>query len=263
MNTVKLIASDLDGTLLTGGRWEIPQETLSLIKDITDRGIVFAVASGRQYENLYDLFGPIRDKIAYICYNGGLCVYQGRTIYENFLDRDLALEIIRDIESRDGSNAMVSVRGYELISRKDPAFYTYMTENVKAKVSVKDDLFHIDEDIFKAALYNSRGELDTPYWERKLGNRCKVLTSGNVWLDFIPERSDKKDALGALCDALRITCGEVVAFGDSDNDIGMLSSVGYGISMSTARDDIKHLAKRSVVSVDEVLIEILSGTFGR
>ena len=66
---IKLIASDLDGTLLQNGSTEVPREIFELIIKLKEKGIIFAAASGRQYYSLRNLFGPVRDDIAYICEN--------------------------------------------------------------------------------------------------------------------------------------------------------------------------------------------------
>lgn len=53
---IKMVSSDLDGTLLTGGSQTIPEEIFSLIKELKDMGILFVAASGRQYANMRNLF---------------------------------------------------------------------------------------------------------------------------------------------------------------------------------------------------------------
>ena len=63
---IKLIASDLDGTLLQNGAQELTPRALDLIHRLTEKGIHFAAASGRQYANERRLFAPIRDEISYI-----------------------------------------------------------------------------------------------------------------------------------------------------------------------------------------------------
>ena len=71
MPDIKLIASDLDGTLLLDGAQDLSEDTCGLIREVcAKRGIIFFAASGRQYYSLKRLFAPIRDEIGYICENG-------------------------------------------------------------------------------------------------------------------------------------------------------------------------------------------------
>mgnify|MGYP000388097175 CR=1 FL=1 len=63
---VKLIASDLDGTLLQNGARDVNPIVFDQIRTLKEHGILFAAASGRQYLNLRRLFTPVQDDIAYI-----------------------------------------------------------------------------------------------------------------------------------------------------------------------------------------------------
>lgn len=63
---IKMVASDLDGTLLVNGSQSIPEEIFPLIKKLKDMGILFVAASGRQYANMRNLFAPVKDDMAFI-----------------------------------------------------------------------------------------------------------------------------------------------------------------------------------------------------
>ena len=77
---IKLIASDVDGTLMQEGERVIPPSLFPLIRSMKEKGIHFAVCSGRQYANLRRLFAPVADDIGYICENGSLVVWQNEVI---------------------------------------------------------------------------------------------------------------------------------------------------------------------------------------
>ena len=64
---VKLIACDIDGTLLSTSQQEISPLVFDQLGRLLEKGIVFAAASGRQYLSLRRLFAPFEDKIYYIC----------------------------------------------------------------------------------------------------------------------------------------------------------------------------------------------------
>ena len=74
---IKLIACDLDGTLLHPGEREPRSEAFKLIDELHRRGIVFMPASGRQYASLRYLFAPVADELAYVCENGALVMSEG------------------------------------------------------------------------------------------------------------------------------------------------------------------------------------------
>lgn len=253
----KLIASDLDGTLLLEGTRILSDRALSLITEYIDRGGVFIAASGRQYENIRDIFSPICDRIGYICYSGGLCLYQGETIYERCIGSELAADMIPAIENTDDCEVMLSVRGAELISPKEPEMYRYLTEDVGAYTTVTDRLSTIRDGIYKISLFNKSGKIDRDYWKAKYGHRCEALDSGSVWMDFLPTGVNKGTALKALLDRLQISPADCIAFGDNENDKGMLQLVGCPVVMNHADASLRSIAQLTTNTVENVLERIL------
>ena len=84
---IKLIACDLDGTLLHPGEREPRSEAFELIDELHRRGIVFMPASGRQCASLRYLFAPVADELAYVCENGALVMSEGRAVVN--IDEDV------------------------------------------------------------------------------------------------------------------------------------------------------------------------------
>ena len=64
---VRLIASDLDGTLLQNGQYDVSDKAIDLIKKLRDYDVLFAPASGRQLSSLKKLFAKVADDLIYIC----------------------------------------------------------------------------------------------------------------------------------------------------------------------------------------------------
>lgn len=257
MTLPKLIASDLDGTLLLEGTRVLNDRALALITEYIDRGGIFVAASGRQYENIRDIFSPIRDRISYICYSGGLCLHQGEAVYERFIDPALASDMIPDIENHSDCEAMLSMRGAELISPKEPEMYRYLTEDVGAYATVSDRLRSTREGIYKISLFNKNGAIDREYWKAKYGDRCEALDSGSVWMDFLPSGVDKGAALRVLLELLGIDPADCVAFGDNENDKGMLQLVGCPVVMRHAEESLRSIARLTTDTVETVLEELL------
>ena len=63
---IKLIASDIDGTLVKDGTLAIDREYMKVIGRLIDKGIVFVACSGRQYRSERKLFAPVADRLLYI-----------------------------------------------------------------------------------------------------------------------------------------------------------------------------------------------------
>ena len=86
---IKLVASDLDGTLLLNGAQSVEDSMFETIGKLLDRGILFAPASGRQMTSLKRLFAPVAEELVYISENGALVSYKGKTIAKTPMKREL------------------------------------------------------------------------------------------------------------------------------------------------------------------------------
>ena len=109
---IKMVSSDLDGTLLTGGSQTIPEEIFSLIKELKDMGILFVAASGRQYANMRNLFLPVRDDMAFISENGGLAIQNEKLLYCDSFDTDLVMAIIEAIHEGRLNERLTEILNY-------------------------------------------------------------------------------------------------------------------------------------------------------
>ena len=110
MTKIKLIASDLDGTLLPYGTTELGPEVCGLIKQLNEQGIRFAPASGRQLDNLRLLFEPVKDEITYVCQNGAGAVADGKRLC--FFPMEEALEMTGKVLSdREAAEKVNAIRG--------------------------------------------------------------------------------------------------------------------------------------------------------
>ena len=108
---IKMICSDIDGTLLQYGRKKLEGEIFDQIRALHDRGILFCPASGRQYTSLRLLFEPVADCCVFLCENGGVLFKDGQCIAENPMPRALAEEIAHDLWERSDGQGEVMLSG--------------------------------------------------------------------------------------------------------------------------------------------------------
>ena len=85
---IRLIASDIDGTLVPEGTGAINPEYFEVIKKLKDRGIRFAAVSGRNYNSVAKLFAPVLDDIYLILENGGWILEGSRTLFTRTFQRE-------------------------------------------------------------------------------------------------------------------------------------------------------------------------------
>ena len=109
--SIRLICSDIDGTLLQYGRKELEGEIFEQIRELHRRGILFCPASGRQYTSLRKLFAPVADCCVFLCENGGVIYKDEQCIAKNPMPRALAEEIANDLWIRsDGQGRSDALR---------------------------------------------------------------------------------------------------------------------------------------------------------
>ncbi len=256
---IKLIASDLDGTLLKNGAQKLNATVCEKIHQLTKMGIVFVAASGRQYANLQRLFAPVKDEIGYICENGCMSFYKGQQIHKEKMDDAVAQSLLRDIWAKESAEILLSGENTSYLQPKKESYYIHLKDVVKNNVTLVDDIFHKREDYFKISVYEEAGVGETAsYWHTRYDNLVTVVTSGNEWLDFMPKGVNKGLAIRQMQSYLGIRPEECIAFGDNYNDIEMLQSVKYNYVMDTAPEEVKAMTRYITSDVEAVLDEIIA-----
>lgn len=259
---IKLIASDLDGTLLHNGAQELSPYTLDLIHRITQKGIHFIAASGRQYDNERRLFREIRDEISYIAENGSLCIHQGKVISRGIIPDDLAYRIMHEIKKEAGYEIVASREDTCLIEDNDPEFVNHIVNVMHNTTKIVDDITKVEGPFLKLAIANMKSRDFTPFLrhlQEMFSPSVKVVTSGNIWIDFIVPGYNKGTALQTMMDLFGVKPEECMAFGDQYNDVEMLELAGQGYAMSNAAPGIAGHARYVTDSVEEVLEDVLAG----
>lgn len=260
---IKLVASDLDGTLLLGGAQSLGADTCGLIHRLREeKGILFLAASGRQYGNLRNLFAPVAEEIAYICENGCLSFYRDELIHRCRMDRETGRAIMRGIEETEGAEILLSGVHTSYMRPKEMGFYYHMRDVVKNHVTLVEDIYATEEPYFKISVYEKDGVgPHTDFWTEKFRDLANVVVSGNCWVDMMPRGVDKGYGLERLLGRLGIAPDECVAFGDNFNDREMLAYVGMPVAVDTAVPEIYRMCSRHTDTVEHGLQNILEGKF--
>ena len=254
---IRLIACDLDGTLLLNGAQRLSTEIFDLIKELTARGVYFAAASGRQYTNLRRLFAPVKDEIIYLCENGFLGFYKDELIFKEEMDRADGIRLIEAIRDKDGCEALLSGVYTSYLQPKKPSYYDWMKNVVGNDCTIVEDLTAVKEPFMKVAIYEEDGVKDADEWKARFSDTFNVVTSGNAWLDIMPAHINKGYGLARILERFEIDKGECVAFGDNENDREMLELAGIPITMDTSVDSVYGLGKYHTDTVENMLRSML------
>lgn len=259
---IKLVASDLDGTLLQNQAQELTPHAAFLIRELINKGIHFVSASGRQYDNQRRVFAGFKDEISYIAENGSLCIHQGKVISRSTIDRELSARIISEIKSQKHFEIVVSREDCCFIEDRDPDFVEHILNVMYNTTKVVSDVADLEGPILKIAICNMK---DGPhiidkylkYLQDMFKDEIKVVTSGNIWIDFIAPGANKGTALQALLDLFHVRPEECMVFGDQYNDVEMLQLAGTSYAMSNAAPGISYYSTYVTDSVEEVLEDLV------
>ena len=252
---IKLIASDVDGTLVKDSSREVCDEMIEVVRDLVDAGYHFVVASGRQYGSTRKMFERTGRKLHYIAENGAHIIINGENYAVTKMDRKYVEEIMADLRAlypRDCHVVASTAKGCFLES-KDQRFIDLITNEYRNDVTLTDDILAEDVDIIKLAVYkkdNIRpiGEsLLIPKWKDKV----KTTMAGEEWVDFMDKSVDKGNALRTIQEALGISKEETMSFGDNNNDLGLMLAAEESYAVENAVEDVKKAAKHICKSYTE------------
>lgn len=241
---IKLIASDIDGTLLEEGTNTLNPEYFEVICRLREHGVLFAAASGRQYSSIRRLFEPVRDKILFIAENGSIVIQKEEVLQQVIMNRVFVEELVRQLRTVPGAELTVSTRDAMYVETKDEEFYDWLLHGYRNDLIRVDDVLEKPLTVNKASLYMRSGvDAVAPALIEEWSDRFKVVVAGAVWVDFMDYRADKGIALSMLQRMLHITPEETMAFGDNGNDIGMFKSAEESYAVGNAREHVKLAAK--------------------
>ncbi len=248
---IRLIACDLDGTLLDSAK-NLPKEFPKIIEQLKEKDVYFAVASGRSYAGLKEMFADYLDDLVFICDNGAFVMYKGERLHLDLMKREDVKELVQVSRDLDGLILLCGMKGtyHEPAKTKEAndEIATYYTNRVMV-----EDSMEVNDDIFKVALYDGLGseEHAYPYLVGKYGDKYNGQTSGEFWMDIMNGGTNKGSALKAIQERLGISGEETMAFGDYMNDYELLENAKYSFAMANAHPRIKEIAGYEALSNDE------------
>ncbi|MBR5122396.1 MAG: HAD family phosphatase [Anaerotignum sp.] len=253
MKQIKLVASDLDGTLLNRNK-EITPRLFGALKNLDELGVFFVPSTGRP-------FGTVPKAIKELPFLKYVITSNGATIYDAVEQKN----IIENFLTPEAVDAVIE------IAKELPVITEYFIDG-KAYIAkaVYDDLtpFELTES-HEAYIKNSRTPVEDFWNEMKKNNT--VLENINlvfkdmdlrkeIWdklkatelasvtaattknIEITSLFATKAKALEKLCDLLGLTREQVLAMGDGDNDMPMIQFAGIGVAMENGEEHIKQAA---------------------
>jgi len=233
---IKIIASDMDGTLLDENS-EVPEETFGLIHELHQRGIIFAASSGRRYNTLRWFFEPVKDEMDYVASLGSEVYAQGKMIGREVFSYAATVSLFELCATFDCLHLAIYDNDHCYLM-DDLTNYLRVADKDLPNAVVCPDPPSPDKSVIKMGICCDKpGQvMDMTYMlERELGNRLMFMPSGDKWIDITPVGVDKATGIQQLMHYYGVAADEVMAFGDSMNDYAILRFVGHPRVMANAR----------------------------
>ena len=253
---LKLVAVDMDGTLLNDAK-EMPEQTFDIIDRLHEKGITFAVASGREHLSLQKLYDKIKDDIVIVAANGAVMIDKGKILFANTLDRDDVREIV-EIASKI-PNLKINLCGLKSAYMFEENVMRIMPMNLveshfPVRMIIKNlDELPADEEIVQIAIFDPNFKSSENIYEKlkHLEKTCHLAISGSEWMDIMTIGVNKGVAIKKLQEILDATPEETMVFGDELNDYEMIQQAYYSYAMENAVPKIKEIANFMAPSNEE------------
>ncbi|HFI0057130.1 TPA: Cof-type HAD-IIB family hydrolase [Streptococcus suis] len=268
---IKLIATDMDGTFLDGNG-QIDRARFSAILDQLDaRDIPFVIASGNGMDRLLKLCQGFEDRLIFVSDNGARVVEKGETRVRHILDLDLVAAILDYFRGSWGEVCLMLANDQTIFMQEGAnqpfagSDLPIAPEQMQAfldKVTFLADLSQLpaEQPIYKAGIWveEDKVEVLTSAFNRAFEGRLTAVTSGYGSIDILPVGIHKAWGIEQVIQPLGITMAQVMAFGDSDNDLEMLAQAGYSYAMENATDRVKAVAKyRAPSHLDSGVLQVI------
>lgn len=261
----RLVALDLDGTLLNN-QHRLTDRTTKVIERVKKLGVVVIIATGRMFVSAFPYMKQLGLSGPMITYNGAYVkdITDNKLIYHRPINYDLAQRVIKEASMNNlHINLYLDDRLYVTERNRKTREYEEIAGieaievgsllNFMKKPPTK--ILFIEEDAEKLEYF-----LD--YFERKYSPSIEVTKSMKNFIEIMAGGVSKRKALEVVSNKKGINKEEVIAIGDSWNDLAMIKWAGLGIAMADSSVDIKEEADMVAPSnSEEGVAKILARIF--
>jgi Cof subfamily protein (haloacid dehalogenase superfamily) len=256
LSKVKLVVSDMDGTLLNS-KGEVSNLFFKLFYQLQKQNIIFCAASGRQYNSIVHKLAPIKNDIYVIAENGGIAKKKDQLLLSNPISKEKIKKILPVLRTIEHAHIVLCSENSAFIESKNQDFIDMFQEYYNSYQIVENIETIIDsKEFLKIAIYNSKSSEEYIYPKVKIfENEMLIKISGKNWLDISDKQANKGNALRTLQKLLNISKEETLVFGDYHNDIEMLKEAKFSFAMENAHKDITKIANYATESNNNFGVE--------
>lgn len=278
MPDIRLIAMDLDGTLLTTDK-RLTERNRHAMEKAAEAGIFIVPATGRIYSGLPEEIKGL-PFIRYLILANGAAVYdreEDRVLYRAEIPRETALDVMTWLDGfpviydcyQDGQAYMTA----EMLKKVDryapsPIYLKMILALRKPVPDLKERIRTEESAVQKIQAFCKTVKTQMLVMEKTAERFPQLAVTSSIArnIEINDGRANKGAALQALCEYLGIGTEAAAAFGDGSNDLSMIRAAGTGVAMENGVQEVKDTADRIAPGNDEdgvgrMIEEIIKGAF--
>lgn len=249
---IKLIASDLDGTLLKRSESLVSEQTKTAVLSALASGKEFAVISGRDVPSLKRVFGFAADKVFYVGCNGAVCVKKDKVIYSRPVSDISVLKAFRYAKESDKNLVLCAADTVYVCGTQ--GFYSQVSPLYgEGETIAINNTSEIKKPIYKISFFTAYGEPKVDFSDFSVRlSYCK-----NGWTEYVSRFATKGGALTALQSHLGILKTSTASLGDSREDSEMFrhSAISFAFDKEAEEAFSEAISVKSFSEAYETIIK--------
>ena len=250
MSEIKLICTDIDGTLLNSEKRINKEDKIMLQRAWKEKNIPVALVSGRFKGGLTFLAEELEIPCIYSCFNGAYVEWQGKVIQDTKIDINDLRKVIPVIRETNSTPQIFDLYDYYFDNDNPWSTHQYSVcgfDGIIGDLNKQLDKWEKENYApYKMLAKNANPEQLAKTKQALIDLNLKSITivqSADFIVEIIPSSANKANTIKLLADYFNTDTKNVMAFGDYDNDKEMLMCAGLSVAMGNATDEIKKIAK--------------------
>ncbi len=249
--TIKLIATDIDGTLLKKD-YTCPAGLMECLRNLETSGVKVCLVTGRMHQAAKKIYNFLEMKNPLVSYQGGqINTHSGEIIYQKTLDKDCIQKAVQ--WARKNNIHLQLYTNDKLYAENENKFIQRYSkeQNVPYEIVNFDDLKPAYASKLLAVDYDNPERVTS--WVKQLETQfpnCFIVKSTPYFCEISHREANKCDAVKFLQKYYNLGDDEVLTIGDQNNDIALLQAGGIRVAMGNATPELKAVANHITDTVD-------------
>ena len=249
---IKIIATDMDGTLLDPqGQLDLPRLE-KILDQLDQRGIRFVIATGNEVHRMRQLLKYLVERVVLVVANGARIFENNELLQAQTWDDAMVDRALDHFKGRECQNQFVVtamnggfVKKGTVFTELDKFMTPEMIEKLYQRMNFVDEF---DSNLFGGVLKMSmvvgeeRSDSVLQEINELFDGHVRAVSSGYGCIDILQDGIHKAWGLEELLKRWNLKPEQIMAFGDSENDIEMLELAGISYAMENSEDRVKEIA---------------------